>query len=119
MITGLILSLIAFAGASYSMWLAVSQNKKLLNEIQKLLNENQYLAERNKEKQSAIVSLINLCAECNPDNITYTAEDSFFGFVKVLKKVGSEWCIVKIFHDSDHDFNLREAQELVETLNSK
>lgn len=113
MITGLlILSLIGFAGASYSLWLAVSQNKKLLN-------ESQYLAERNKEKQSAIVRLINLCAECNPDNITYTAEDSFFGFVKVLKKVDSEWCIVKIFHDSDHDFNLREAQELVETLNSK
>lgn len=60
MITGLILSLIAFAGASYSLWLAVSQNKKLLN-------ENQYLAERNKAKQSDIARLINVCAECNPD----------------------------------------------------
>lgn len=112
MITGLILSLIAFAGASYSMWLAVSQNKKLLN-------ENQYLAERNKEQQSEIARLMNVCVECNPDNITYTAEDSLFGFVQVLKKVSCGWCTVKIFHDSDHDFNLREAQELVETLNSK
>ena len=111
MIAGIILSTIALAIAAYSLWLATTHNRKLRERIEDLQTENEQMFKVYED-------LNNLCYTSNPKEFKFEIM-SFSGRCAVCKRKNGVVCLIKTFTDEDSDFNKREAEELLEILNSK
>lgn len=109
--TNLILGIIAFAGVVCAAWLSARENNRLKEQLDELQDENDRL-------HTAFDALNGLCNENDPAEFRYSI-DGYLNFRAVVKRKGGLWCIIKFFNDADEDFNQREAEELLEILNSK
>lgn len=122
----IIVNAISFALSAFALFLAavfvnrrlVKQNKELLGRLKE--SESNFMYARNTIR--SYQSLCNLIPD--PDYVRrydteYFKIDKSDRWVSVVKVYGNRRCIVKIFTDSDQDFNRREAEELVEKLNEK
>lgn len=105
--------------AIFGLWLATVQNSRLVKKIKEQERYAAFMEAETERLNATRRSLIDLCAECNPDNIKYKVEEDRFGFAKVCKEVDGLSAVIKLFYDKDKDFNMREAQDLCDKLNEK
>lgn len=88
------------------------ENKELKAQIWRL---NESTAERTR----FTAAQLRLSSACLPDEVSYTIKDSLPGYVKVCKEVGDMESIIKLYTDTDYEYNRRCAEELLEKLNEK
>ena len=102
----LILNLTAFALAAIALILAVVVNRKHIKQIKEL-----------KEKIDRYIKADNCTT---PSYFVNKTTDGRIGVERSCLIGGYiHSTVIKLFTDSDQDFNRREAEELVEILNSK
>lgn len=117
--THLTIDLIAFAVSAFALILAVVVNRRLIKRNKELIKQIEHRDSLLASNKRTTQILLNLCTETHPDSIEYTIEECKYGYVNVCKRVGGVSGVIKCFADSDEDFNQREAEELLEILNSK
>lgn len=98
----LLLSLIALALGVCALILAESQNRKLIRAAK------HWRGEYDRVKA--------LCDSIRPTHHSFIIVRDSYGSCAVCKKKNGLLCVIKAFIDSDTDFNLRQAEELVEKI---
>ena len=98
------LYIIAYAGLFAAWWIAHRENKKQAKSYRELQERN--------------ISFALLCATTDPAAIEYVIRTDS-GMPVVCKLSYGHLCTIKKIQDEDFDFAMREAEELLEILNSK
>lgn len=128
--THLTLNLIAFALSAFAFVLAVFVNRRLVRENKELLKklkaheesrrDQRFFAEMTNNLENSCMRYVDLCYNSTKGGYVFKIVDRKDRCAVIKTSVDENTsCIIKEFNDPDHDFNRREAEELVEKLNEK